>query len=248
MLVQAALVLAAASVLAALAVGACHARMRQAVARSAARMSAQELAAAVRDGDVLAFAVRRAQPMSTLVGAACGSVFYHMGVVVRVGERPLLMHFVDPKERAFFAPRYVCMARDGLCLSDLAPLLTRYGAGTLVAVAKLRDPLPGHAFRRAGMSVACPAGAQPKRYDSGFLSTYAASVWRAAAALGASGPGGVLHCNTFVGAVLERVGAVPAARYPVLAYTPGGVLRLLESSPMYAPPLHVVLTGPAVPS
>lgn len=173
-------------------------------------------------------------------------------------SRKAMVHYVDPKHQRFFEPTPLCAplsrARShsgGLsdppgnpnpCLSDLLQVLDTYRARrghVLVCRYVPQDNYdnhgspaehPGHdsllkekpimtpqRLLREARRIGCGKG-----YDDSFIRRYLFSGSVPRSELDA------LHCNTFVGLLLEDMGELPPSTRPVRDYIPGSLLRLMQ--------------------
>lgn len=194
--------------------------LRRASLAHATRVSADEILQIVRPGDVVFVTSVRPSFMAQTIGVTQGSYWYHAGVIVGSSSSGLcMMHYVEPWNERFFEARYLC-GDHGLCVSELDGLVRRYGAGTAFCVFSMDLPVDGP-YELIGMEVACPGG---KKYDTTPIRSYYGAF------LAGTDDPPTLHCNSFVGLFLERLGVLPKSSNPTVAYVPGKIFRKVASA------------------
>lgn len=207
--------------------------MRTALVQSATMRDMGWILRNVHDGDVVFFASRDPKLMTRSIGVYLKTCFYHVGIVVHVGGEMQLMHFIEPHHRAIFQGRALegCPA-DGLCVSNMDVFLRAHGVGTVVAIMTPVVPQDGATLVTIGRSIAC--GVVNATYDTDFVGSYVRSMLFKINARN-------LHCNTFVGLLLERIGILPVERNPTQAYIPGATMHAMKQSGAFHDPEIVLV-------
>jgi hypothetical protein len=195
--------------------------------------TAQALTHALHSGDIVYACIRQSAPIAKFVNAFTGTCFYHVGIVVEQGSTKYLLHYVDPAYNDFFQPKPLgCGLRpsgEGAannlnpCLSEISSLLER-GAkyDTRILVRTYNGSLSSNDIMGLARRIGCGRPYDQRFYLSYFTQRYKRDVV-------------VLHCNTFIGLLLEAMGELPPSPHPVRDYVPGRLWqKVLDAAPSYA--------------
>ena len=177
-------------------------------ARDAVDSTEEALSKGLRTGDVVAFGVASPGPGPYVAALATRTTKFHIGIVV--GTQ--LLHYSAPNADAFYRPRHLC-AVPGPNLSDARQLVHGFAKHDAI-VHVVRPPKAIDAEELLAQARAfCGTP-----YDMHFVRTF----------LFGDNKRGRMQCNTFVGAMVERLGMLPPSVNPVRDYRPGRILELLE--------------------
>jgi hypothetical protein len=178
-------------------------------ARDAVDATEEATMDALRTGDVVAFGVASPGPGPYVAALATRTTKFHIGIVVGAH----LLHYSAPDADAFYNPRHLC-AVPGPNLSDARQLIHGFAQhDALVHVLRPSRTLAAEELL-AQARVFCGTP-----YDMHFVRSF----------LFRDNRGRRIQCNTFVGAMFERLGMLPPSVDPVRDYRPGRILELLEA-------------------
>ena len=174
----------------------------------------------IQTGDIVAFASRFPGITPKAVAMFVGCPFFHVGVAVSNNE---LLHYIEPNLEWFYRPhRRLCPT--GPCFSNVSDLVDAHREHTgRAAMCVLR---PTSSVKRedivdAAMLVA-RCGNRPRYYEDSFIVSYVTRRFHPV--------GDTLHCNTFIGVLMEQLGLLPISEHPREDYRPGRILPLMLRS------------------
>lgn len=212
----------------------------------------EDLLETLADGDIVFFSCQEDGTDIVTKSSAvyCKTCFYHVGIVVS-GEaqelnsipRKFILHVVDPWTTAFYEPLRIC-PQDGssLCVSSLETMLQKkYQDGTVFGILSPIESLESRDILEGALAIACW-----KPYTPYLVPNY---VWHLMSPLmslggGPVGPAQNMHCNTFVGLLMERLGRLPPADQPDVAYIPGKLIKALSRALTMTPmTMYMLSTG-----
>jgi len=143
--------------------------------------------------------------------------------------RKVLLHYVNPDYWDFFMPASICGGPAGderslnPCVSDARSMLEQYARRRgHVLVAPYQGGASSEEIVSMAMRMSC---GMP--YDRHFVTTFLLDLLRRHKTSDLR----ALHCNTFVGLLLEALGELKPSSQPVRDYVPGRLLRLLAAEP-----------------
>jgi hypothetical protein len=194
----------------------------------------------LRVGDIVVFSKRDPGIISKVVGGFLGACFYHIAIVVRSREEsdPKLyfMHFLDSIARGkFFEPIFVCNDNlDSVSISDIQVVLPKYKDGTMILVLRNKEvdgAMDNDTIWRYGLEVGC-GRSYDRRYIAEYLLTMVNNDLDTTHQR--------MHCNTFLGKLLEALGIIPVSSNPLADYTPGSINDLIMRTDRFTALYHVL--------
>ena len=194
----------------------------------------------LRVGDIVVFSKGDPGIISKVVGGFLGTCFYHIAIVVRSRKEsdPKLyfMHFVDSIARGkFFEPSFVCNDNmDSVSLSDIQVVLPKYKDGTMILVLRdkeINSEMNNDAIWKYGLEVGC-GRSYDRRYIAEYLLTMVNNDLDTTHQR--------MHCNTFLGKLLEALGITPVSSNPLADYTPGSINDLIMRTGRFTAVYHVL--------
>ena len=188
-------------------------RLRLAEDVHAVRVTTAQAARMLQTGDIVAFSSQRPGIVPRVIALVTHSPYLHLGIVVGAN----MLHYTDPAHEGFYLPRRLCPHQSvGPNLSDMRGLLERFAAsGALITIMRhKRSPTHEELVEAAHSFCGIP-------YDAFHTESFVR--YR----LDPRGVPTRLQCNTFVGALLERLGVLTQSPHPVTDYKPGRILHML---------------------
>jgi hypothetical protein len=171
----------------------------------------------IRIGDVVAFASRYPGIVPKAVATFVGSPFFHVGIAVSNGE---MLHYIEPNLAWFYRPRRR-LCPTGPCFSNISELVeahSKHTGGVTMLVLRPASKMQDGAIIDAARWVS-RCGSHPRNYEDSYIVSYVTRRFHPVI--------DTLHCNTFVGLLMEQLGRLPISEHPREDYRPGRLLSML---------------------
>lgn len=185
--------------------------------------SARDVANSLRTGDIVSFCfdARKVNLPILVAGMAMGTCFYHVGMVVEQNGTKYIMHYLAPKDSALATAERMCpVPGPGPVLSVLEDALrVAASSNTVLYISRASNGFSwtsGDIINLA-MSMACG-----NDYDTGMFVSYIIKKYSPEAT-------DSVHCNTFIGTLLERMGVLSKSPHPIRDYVPGKLQKRIHS-------------------
>lgn len=218
-------------------------------AASAAKATPVDIMSDMSEGDIVFFSC---QPDSDIVTKMCAvycrSCFYHVGIVVVLGDGvKCLLHFVDPVWRPFYGrchPFPPSQQQDthgapDLCISDLGSLVNKYPPATLLCICKNSERRHNSSSSKELLEAARSVS-RDKRYPPNLFLSFLYAL--TSPLLSSENVKGTLHCNSFIGLLLEELEILDKSdEDPDIVYIPGKLLARVAR--VYQPKIVCIHSG-----